>query len=179
MLNQDDDLDIDETKPPAGHISRRKILFVLIPLLIAVGLFVGFYYAFNHSYNSSGNLNYSIVKNMVEQQDGKETEEITVFYDLPEISARLQNQAGLSEVLKMKLSIELSRVEDVSAVENLLPRINDAVISHTMELNASELEGSQGLYWLKQELLYRINLLTSPIRVTNLNFKSFEIQKAN
>ena len=32
-------------------------------------------------------------------------------------------------------------------------------------------------YWLKEELLYRINLIVSPVVVTNLNFKTFNQNK--
>lgn len=178
MQNQDDDFDKDEDFEAPAKISRKKILFILIPLLMAVGIAVGFYYVFNRNYDNDASLNYSVVKNTA-SENGTDAETVTVFYDLPEISARLQNPAGEVQTLNFKLSIELSKVEDTQTVDNLLPRIKDAINAHIVELTPEEVRGSEGLYWLKEELLYRINLLTAPVKVNNLNFKSFDFQGAN
>lgn len=93
MLNQDDDFDNDEDLNEPNRISRKKILVFLIPALIAIGLGVGFFYAFNHKFGNNGNANYSIVRNIIEE-DGKEAESVTVFYDLPEITARLKDTSA-------------------------------------------------------------------------------------
>ena len=173
MINQNDDFDDDEDVEVKPKISRKKILLFLIPAMVVIGLIVGLYYTFNRDYGAG--LNYSIVKNATDE-DGNPTNGITVFYDLPEISARLKNANHRDDIVKIKINLELSNIEDVARVEALIPRINDAVISHTIELTADEVSGASGLYWLKEELLYRINLLISPIKVSNLNFKNFEIQ---
>ena len=76
----------------------------------------------------------------------------------------------------MKISVELSRVEDVAAIEAMVSRLTDIIIAHTIELTPDEVSGSNGLYWLKEELLYRMNLVAAPIKITNINFKNFEIQ---
>ena len=68
-------------------------------------------------------------------------------------------------------------MEDVQIVQGLMPKIVDAVIAHTIELTPDEISGSNGLYWLREELLYRINLIVSPVVVANLNFKAFGIDK--
>ena len=52
------------------------------------------------------------------------------------------------------------------------------LLADAYELTEEEISGASGLYWLKEELLYRINLLIAPIRVNNINFKNFEIQAA-
>lgn len=177
MLNQDDDFDNDEDLNEPNRISRKKYLF------FDSGFDCHrsrrrFFYAFNHKFGNNGNANYSIVRNIIEE-DGKEAESVTVFYDLPEITARLKDTSADEATARLKISVELNNVEDVAKIEALLPRINDAVIAHTIELTPDELESATGLYWLKEELLYRINLLTSPLQVSNLNFKNFEIQKPN
>lgn len=178
MQNSDDDFDKDEEASEQGKISHKKILFILVPILIVIGVAVGGYYIFNRNYENESNLNYSIVKNITDE-NGTQTENITVFYDLPEVSARVKNSSEHIQVVKMKISLELSKVEDIPLIESMQPRINDAIIAHTVELRPDEINGSAGLYWLKEELLYRINLLVSPIKVSNLNFKNFEIQNSD
>ena len=68
-------------------------------------------------------------------------------------------------------------MEDIKTIEILTPKINDVVLSHIIELSPEEVQGSTGLYWLKEELLYRLNLVTAPIKINNLNIRSLEIQK--
>lgn len=174
-MEREDDFDSENDETAATPAGRRKILLIVIPAVIAIGLAVGLYFALNHKYDGSAALNYSVVKNMTEE-NGKEAESVTVFYDLPEIKAQLKNDRGAPQIIDIRLSIELSKVEDVATVEKLLPRITDSVISHTVELTPDEVAGSAGLYWLREELLYRMNLLVAPVKINNLNFKKFEIQ---
>ncbi len=175
-MEREDDFDSENDEAAAAPANRRKILLIVIPVVIAIGLAVGLYFALNHKYDGTAALNYSVVKNMTEE-NGQATESVTVFYDLPEIKAQVKTEDGTPETVAARLSVELSKVEDVAAVEKLLPRITDAVIAHTVELTPAEVEGSAGLYWLREELLYRINLLTAPVKINNLNFKKFEILK--
>ena len=99
----------------------------------------------------------------------------------PAISApgAMSDSAETSSNVKVKISIELSSVDDIKTIEAMLPRINDTLLAHIVELTPDEISGSDGLYNLKEELLYRINLLTAPVKVSNLNFKTFDIQKNN
>ena len=55
-------------------------------------------------------------------------------------------------------------------------KINDIIIAHLVELSPAEITDSEGFYWLKEELLYRVNLVTDPIKINSINFKNFEIQ---
>lgn len=173
MLDQDDDLDNDEELEGKTKINRKKMLIFILPVLIAIGLSVGFYYVFNRDYRSP-EAAYSIVKNSA-GADGSES--ITVFYDMPEIMAPLRSDTPDKERLRLRLNLELSNVEDIKTIEILTPKINDVVLSHIIELSPEEVQGSTGLYWLKEELLYRLNLVTAPIKINNLNIRSLEIQK--
>ncbi len=174
MIDQEDDLDKEDVSEEQNRKNRKKMLFIIIPVLIVIGLSVGFYYVFNRSYTSAPN-NYSVLTNIVEQ-DGTKSEKTTVFYDLPEITSVLNSKDSVKKTVKIKLNIELSGIEDTKTIEILSPKIKDAIIAHTIELTPEEISGSSGLYWLKQELLYRINLIVAPLKVNNLNFTTFEIQ---
>ena len=166
-----EDEDLPEVEQPGDNRQqkRKKIMILLLPLLIVIGVSVGIYFALNNSYDSS-NVGYSIVK------QNKDSEEITVFYDLPELKTSVKGKKRSHE-LRIKPNIELSGIEDIKVIEALTPRLNDAIIGHIIELNIDEVEGSTGLYWLKEELLYRLNLVTSPIKIKKLSFSVFELQK--
>ena len=174
MIDQEDDLDREESSDEQNNKNRKKMLIILIPVLIVIGLSVGFYYVFNRNYSPTPN-NYNVLTN-IEEQDGTKSEKTTVFYDLPEITSVLKSSDSIKKTIKLKLNLELSNIEDTKTVEILSPKIKDAVLAHTIELTPEEISGSAGLYWLKQELLYRINLIVAPLKVNDLNFTTFEIQ---
>lgn len=175
MLDQEEEIDNDEELSQTRPLNRKKLLILLLPVVIVIGLSVGFYYAFNQDYRSTPNT-YSIVKRSG-AQEGEEG--ITVFYDLPEFSANLHGEGPNKQFLHIKLNIELSSIEDVKTIEALTPKINDVVLTHIIELTPGEIEGSAGLYWLKEELLYRLNLATAPIKINNLNIQSVKVETAS
>lgn len=172
-----DDVDeLDAEKAPSS-INQKKILLFLIPLLILIGIGVGMISVFSGKEEELPDGTYNIIKNIIDQ-DGQSVEKITVFYDLPEVTSTLKsyNKKERSK-LSVRLSLELNKVEDIKPIEALIPRIKDAILSHTIELTDDDINNSAGLYWLKEELLYRINLLVHPVKINSLNFKNFEIVK--
>ena len=173
---EDEDLDNDIQNNEAKPLSRKKLLIFVLPIVIVIGLSAGLFYVFNKNYdNNIGS--YSVIKKA--SSDSNSPEEVTVFYDLPEITTSLKAEAGSpKERLLIRLNLELNNVEDTKTIEILIPKITDAVIAHTIELTPQEVSDSSGLYWLKEELLYRINLITNPIKVSNLNFRTFEVERA-
>lgn len=175
-MQEEEDFDIEAQSDEAKPLNRKKLLIFVLPLVIVIGLSAGIFYVFNSGYNNN-NGNYSVVKNA--SSDSKSPDDVTVFYDLPEITTILKGENGAGkERLRIRLNLELGNIEDTQTVETLTPKIIDAVIAHTIELTPREISGSGGLYWLKEELLYRINLITNPIKVSNINFRTFEVENA-
>ncbi len=177
MANLDDNIENgfdgdDDITAPGSKLSRKKLLLIVVPVVAAIGIF-GFYYTSQKSQKDQAPANYSIVRHAAE--NGKETDSYTIFYDLPEVDVRLSNVPGKDQVVKIKLSIELSKMEDITIIEALSAKLTDAVIAHTVELMPEEIDGSEGIYWLREELLYRMNLIAAPVKISNLNFKNFEI----
>ncbi len=173
MVIQDNDAEISETEQQIKPFNKKKILIYVLPAVIAIGLVVSFIIVFSKKDTSAYNGEY----NVVSTTSGENEQKITVFYSLPELSASLRSSNNISTTVKLKISIELSSLEDIKTIEGMLPRINDTLLAHIVELTPDEISGANGLYNLKRELLYRINLLTDPIKVSNLNFKTFDIQK--
>lgn len=165
MIEDNEDEELEQIKEKTSF-SRKKIIIFLLPVLIVIGISVSIYFSLNNNFESFGG-SYNIVQN------GNES--VTVIYDIPEIKTVIRNgDSPLS--LRMRISLELTSIEDLKAVEAILSRITDVIIAHTIELNRNEIDGSMGLYWLKEELLYRINLSTHPVKIKTLNFKTFELQ---
>lgn len=179
MANLDDDLDAEnEGDENRKKIDRKKILIFLLPVLIVIGLVVSFYSVFSKKVSSPENLAYSVIERAAAPDAGDQSKPtILILYDIPEINVQIKDDTGGTENVKLRLNIELTNMDDVKTIEALMPKIIDAVIAHTIELTPEEISGSNGLYWLKEELLYRVNMIVSPVVVTNLNFKTFGIEK--
>lgn len=177
MAEFDDDIiDDDIGHENKSTLNKKKALVFLLPVLIVIGIAVGFYHNFGKDNESNISGNYTTVTKNGEDSGSGQT---TIFYDLPEIRSQIKTDGKIKENVNIKITIELSSQEDIIVIESLLSKLNDIIIAHTSELTSNEISGTEGLYWLKEELLHRINLVTDPIRVENINFKSFEVQKAN
>ena len=172
VIDNEQEITEEETLKP---FKKKKVLLYVLTIVVIIGLLVSFIIVFTKKDSNGLDGEYSIVSS---SEDGA-NDSVTVLYSLPELATNLQNSAGDTISVKLKLNIELSSVDDITSIEALLPRINDTLLAHIVELTPEELSGSNGLYNLKKELLHRINLLTSPIKVSDLNFKNFDIQKNN
>lgn len=105
----------------------------------------------------------------------------TAFLEMKDMMVNLagQNVQQTTErprYLKMKIALEVSDPKVVTEVQPLLPRIEDMFQVYTRELRPSDLEGSAGVYRLKEELLRRINVAIYPSKVEAVLFKEILIQ---
>ncbi len=174
-LNNGLDTDIDDESSVAlgdSKLNKKKLLVILLPALIVIAI-VGFYYKAHNDKKNSIPTHYSIVQNTNEDEDT----DYTILYDLPEIEVRLRSEDKKNQILRTKINIELSGIDNIPTIDALTPKLSDAIISHIVGLSVEEISGAEGLYWLKKELLYRFNLITTPVKITNLNFKNFEVIK--
>jgi flagellar FliL protein len=88
-----------------------------------------------------------------------------VFYTLPDIVVNMQAADGRSTFLKLKLTFELPDQETADALTPNLPRLQDMFQTFLRELRPEDLNGSQGSYQLRAELLRRVNLVAAPSKV--------------
>ncbi len=98
------------------------------------------------------------------------------FFDLPEMLVNLNTGGNKTTFLKVKVSLEIEGAEAVPVLENLLPRVLDNFQIYLRELRIEDLNGSAGMFRLKQELLMRINRAVDPIRVTDVLFREILVQ---
>ena len=88
-----------------------------------------------------------------------------IFLDLPAIAVNLSTADERPRTLKLSLSLEAANPAAAGAVQAALPHILDSFQTHLRELRASELEGSAGMFRLREELMKRVNLAIAPSRV--------------
>ena len=100
-----------------------------------------------------------------------------IFVDLPDVLVNLSN-AGTdrTQYLKVKIVLELPDPTVVGQIQPLMPRVMDAFQTYLRELRPTDLDGSAGLYRLKEELTRRVNAAVAPNRITAVLFKEIVVQ---
>ncbi|MES0882665.1 flagellar basal body-associated FliL family protein [Roseibium sp. SCP14] len=104
-----------------------------------------------------------------------EVQKPVVFYDLPEMTVNLATD-GRTTYLKVRIALEVENRSMIEQIQPFLPRILDAFQIYLRELRPADLEGSAGLFRLKEELLRRINLSVYPAKVEGVLFKEILVQ---
>jgi flagellar FliL protein len=100
-----------------------------------------------------------------------------IFVDLPDVLVNLAN-AGTdrTQYLKVKIVLEVPDQAVVTQIQPLMPRVMDAFQTYLRELRPTDLDGSAGLYRLKEELTRRVNASVSPNHITAVLFKEIIVQ---
>ncbi len=164
-----EEVDPGEGEENAGAGRKKKLLFILLPVLIVVGIAMGVYF--------SGVMDSMVQeeKSAGEGEKGPQTQQ-TVFHDLPEILVNLNTRSNREAYLKVRVSLELSDPSDLSRVEEVMPRVLDSFQLYLRELRPEDLEGASGIYRLKEELLARVNRAVHPAEVADVLFREMLVQ---
>jgi flagellar FliL protein len=64
----------------------------------------------------------------------------------------------------------------IQQIQPIMPRVMDAFQTYLRELRPSDLDGSAGLYRLREELTRRVNVSISPSRINAVLFKEIIVQ---
>ena len=100
-----------------------------------------------------------------------------VFMDVPDMLVNLVGSPGERvQYLKVKVVLELKEDKQVEAIKPTLPRVTDLFQTYLRELRPIDLNGSAGLFRLKEELTRRVNLAVAPNAVTAVLFKEIVVQ---
>lgn len=99
-----------------------------------------------------------------------------VYFDLPEMLVNLNTGGKRVSFLKLKVSLELQKQEDVALIEKVMPRIVDSFQVYLREMRVEDLSGSAGIYRLREELLDRVNVAAQPVAVNDVLFREMLVQ---
>lgn len=99
-----------------------------------------------------------------------------LFYDLPDMTVNLSASPDRPQYLRMKITLEVENVQTVDAIKPVMPRVVDTFQTHLRELRVTDLEGSAGLFRLREELTRRVNLAIAPLRIRAVLFREIVVQ---
>jgi flagellar FliL protein len=100
------------------------------------------------------------------------------FLDMREMTVNLapDSSQDRARLLKFKVALEVKDPKLIPDIQPLMPRVEDTFQVFLRELRASDLEGSGGLYRLREELLRRVNYAVYPAKVDAVLFKELVVQ---
>ncbi len=100
-----------------------------------------------------------------------------VYIDVPEMLVNLVGQPGERvQYLKAKIVLEVKEEKQVEAIKPTMPRVTDIFQTYLRELRPADLNGSAGLFRLREELTRRVNTTISPQQVNAVLFKEIVVQ---
>jgi len=100
-----------------------------------------------------------------------------VFLEVPDMLVNLSAPPGERvQYLKVKIVLEVKEERQLEAIRPAMPRLTDIFQTYLRELRVSDINGSAGLFRLKEELTRRVNIVISPSQVNAVLFKEIVIQ---
>ena len=100
-----------------------------------------------------------------------------IFVDVPEVLVNLVGAPGERvQYLKVKVVLEVKEEKQVEAIKPTMPRVSDIFQTYMRELRPADLNGSAGMFRLKEELTRRVNVAVAPGQVNAVLFKEIVIQ---
>ena len=100
-----------------------------------------------------------------------------VFVEVPDMLVNLAGAPGERvQYLKVKVVLEVKEEKQVEEIKPTMPRVTDIFQTYLRELRPADLNGSAGLFRLKEELTRRVNAAVAPIKVSAVLFKEVVVQ---
>ena len=153
-----------EAAPKKSFLSKKLIIMAAAGLLVLGGGGAGGYFFF-------------FAKKPHEEKPVVAAVKPPAFLDVPEMLVNLSSTGnGRAHYLKAKIVLEVSDAKIVEEIKPVLPRVLDAFQTYLREMRSSDLEGSAGLYRLRDELTRRVNLAVAPSKINAVLFKEIVVQ---
>jgi flagellar FliL protein len=100
----------------------------------------------------------------------------TFIFNLPPMMVNLNTDTDGQAFMKLTVALEVADEHMMTEIQPRLPKVIDAFQVYMRELRKSDLEGSAGIYRLKEELLRRVNISIYPAHVESVLFKEILVQ---
>lgn len=100
-----------------------------------------------------------------------------VFLDIPEVLVNMNAGPGERvQYLKIKVVLEVKDAPVVAQITPNIPRMVDIFQTYLREVRPTDLQGSAGMFRLKEELTRRVNATIAPSQVSAVLFKEILVQ---
>ncbi|WP_417309563.1 flagellar basal body-associated FliL family protein [Devosia sp.] len=154
-------VDAEEAAAPAKK--KPKLMFIIIAAVAVLVLGGGAAYFFLFSAPPS-------------QEAGEVVVPETFTFKLPTMTVNLNTDGDGEAFMKLTVALEVANEQVMQDIQPRLAKVVDAFQVYLRELRPSDLEGSAGIYRLKEELRRRVNIAVFPAKVENILFNEILVQ---
>ncbi|RUT33124.1 flagellar basal body-associated protein FliL [Arsenicitalea aurantiaca] len=155
--------DIDEAEPAAPkRRPGRKLLFVGLGALIALG---GGFAAYSF-----------LLAPDAAPEAARAAVPATFIFNLPPMVVNLKSEGPTEEFLRLTVALEVANEGVMTEIQPRMARVVDAFQVYLRELRKSDLDGSAGVYRLREELRRRVNVAIYPSQVDSILFREILVQ---
>jgi flagellar FliL protein len=154
-----------EVAPKKGFLSKKLILIAAAAVLVlGGGGGAGWFFVFKSKPH--------------DEKPAAVVVKPPAFLDMPEVLVNLSGSGnnGRAQFLKAKIVLEVSDQKVADEIKPVLPRVLDSFQTYLREMRSTDLEGSAGLYRVRDELTRRVNLAVAPTRINAVLFKEIVVQ---
>jgi flagellar FliL protein len=148
----------------AAPKSKLKLIIAAVGLLAIIGGGIGTWFLFFRSHGD-------------EMHAEAPPAKPPAFVDVPDMLVNLVGAPGERvQYLKVKVVLEVKEEKQIEVIKPSMPRVTDIFQTYLRELRPSDINGSAGLFRLKEELTRRVNAAVAPSQVNAVLFKEIVVQ---
>jgi flagellar FliL protein len=143
---------------------KKKLLFIIIGVVVVVLIVVGVMLSGVLGGGGEEGAEPAAKHDAAKSEDGHgkssghgEATAGPVYYELPQFLVNLNSTTGRVSFLKMGVTLELRDAEAVAMLDANKPRVVDTFNTFLRELRPADIQGSAGIYRLRDELMKRLN----------------------
>ncbi|VAW00659.1 Flagellar biosynthesis protein FliL [hydrothermal vent metagenome] len=153
--------------------SGKKIIIIAVAAVLVLGLGGGaaFYFMSGGEEEQAIDLEHGGQETELVEQEPSEL----LFLELEPMLVNLDTAGGKPKYLKLTISLEVDKQLSLDELNKKMPRIIDQFQTYLRQLRIEDLNGSAGMFRLKEELLIKVNDAVYPTRVNDVLFKEMLI----
>jgi flagellar FliL protein len=97
------------------------------------------------------------------------------YYAFPTVLSDIQGADGHPGQIKVDMTFELANADIADNINDNMPRVKDMLQTFLRELRPEDLNGSEGTFRLREELMRRVNLIIAPEKINTINLTGIVI----
>jgi flagellar FliL protein len=154
----------DSAEAAAPSKSKLKLIITVVGVLAIMGGAAATYFVFFNHHDE-------------EKRAEAPAAKPPSFVEVPDMLVNLVGNPGERvQYLRIKIVLEVKEEKQIEAIKPSMPRVTDIFQTYMRELRPADLNGSAGLFRLKEELTRRVNAAVAPIPVNAVLFKEIVVQ---
>ena len=146
-----------------GKPSKRGVVIAAVGLLVVVAGAASYFLFFSAPKNPASEIHLAEIPE-------------TFIFNLPSMTVNLNTEGEGEQFMKLSVALEVANEEMMLEIQPRMAKVVDAFQVYLRELRRSDLEGSAGIYRLKEELRRRVNVAIFPAQVESILFKEILVQ---